>query len=267
MRRKTLRVGLVVPSSNTTMETEIPEMFRRAESSLGLRVTFHSSRMRLLAVTPEELKKMDAHADRCALELADAGVDTLAYACLVAVMSQGPDYAEVLEKRLAAVSDEGMKVVTSACARSEGIRALGARRVSLIAPYASELTAMVVDCIEQSGIEVIDAISLEVTDNRQVGELDPMALVDVVKKLNVRGADAVVLSACVQMPSLEAIPVVEATLGIPVLSAATATTYEILNSLGLPTVVPGAGALLATERPGHSRTNRRNSLKRRGVRR
>lgn len=264
-RSKTLRVGLVVPSSNTTMETEIPEMFRRAEREHGTRVTFHSSRMRLLKVTAEELRKMDAQADRCALELADAGVDTLAYACLVAVMSQGPEYAEALEERLAALGGEEMNVITSACALIEGIRALGARRISMIAPYKKELTEMVVSCIEQAGIEVIDAISLEVTDNRQVGDLDPMALVDVAKKLNVRGADAVVLSACVQMPSLEAIPVVEATLGIPVLSAATATTYELLNSLGLPTVVRGAGALLSAVRPGHSKNPQQASMKRRGV--
>ena len=45
--RKNYRVGLIVPSSNTTMETEIPAMLRARESVLPERFTFHSSRMRM----------------------------------------------------------------------------------------------------------------------------------------------------------------------------------------------------------------------------
>ena len=53
------------------------------------------------------------------------------------------------------------------------------------------------------------------------------------------------LSACVQMPSLPAIQVTEDQLGLPVLSGAVATTYEVLATLGLRPVVPRAGALLS----------------------
>ena len=72
-----------------TMETELPELFsRRAE-----RFTFHSARMRMQHVTPDALATMDAESDRCALELADARVDVLGYACLVAIMASGPTRA------------------------------------------------------------------------------------------------------------------------------------------------------------------------------
>lgn len=57
--------------------------------------------------------------------------------------------------------------------------------------------------------------------------------------------DAIVLSACVQMPSLPAIAQVEALTGKPVVTAAVATTYAMLGALGLEQVVPGAGALLS----------------------
>lgn len=45
------RVGLIVPSSNTTMETEIPAMLRAREEIRPERFTFHSSRMRMQQVT------------------------------------------------------------------------------------------------------------------------------------------------------------------------------------------------------------------------
>ena len=71
-----------------------------------------------------------------------------------------------------------------------------------------------------------------------------MQLVEDVKRLDIDGADAVILSACVQMPSLAAVPIVEAALGIPVISAATATVFSLKKTLGWDAAIPGAGSLL-----------------------
>jgi maleate cis-trans isomerase len=64
-------------------------------------------------------------------------------------------------------------------------------------------------------------------------------------RMHLSGADALVISACVQMPSLELIGPAEEEFGLPVLSAATAGAYALLRHLGLPAVLPGAGRLLA----------------------
>ncbi|MEU8827425.1 aspartate/glutamate racemase family protein [Streptomyces sp. NPDC048636] len=242
-------IGLIVPSSNLTMETELPRMLRARESVAPEdRFVFHTSRMRMRHVTPEQLREMNAQTERAALELADARPDVVASACLVALMAQGPGHHEVAEAEIAAVLDgQGAKapVVSSAGALLSGIAALGARRVAIVTPYMKELTCLVTGCIEAAGIEVVDALSLEVPDNLAVARLDPADLREHWKRLRLDGAEALVLSACVQMPSLEAIQAVEDESGLPVLSAATATTFRVLESLGLPTVVPGAGRLLS----------------------
>jgi maleate isomerase len=238
------RIGLIVPSSNTTMETEIPELLRRRTGPEQF--TFHSSRMRMKKVSPEELAQMDRESDRCALELSDARCDALAYACLVAIMATAPRYHTVSEKRLGAVTEDNgaaAKVVTSAGALVEGIHALGVNRVSIITPYMKPLTKLVVSYLEDCGIEVADAISLEVPDNVAVGRLDPADLVGHARRL-VR-SDAIVLSACVQMPSLPSIQRVQDELDRPVVSAAIATTHQLLRKLDLNTRIPNAGALLA----------------------
>ncbi|MFJ9805475.1 maleate cis-trans isomerase family protein [Streptomyces wuyuanensis] len=240
------RVGLLVPSSNTTMETEVPEVLRRVSEATGDRFTFHSSRMRMKTVSAEELAAMNADADRAVVELADASVDVMAYACLVAIMSQGRGAHRDIEKRLTHTSaDVGspVDVVSSAGALIAGLHRLGARKVSIVTPYLKPLTALVVDYIEGEGIEVQDAISLEVDDNLAVGRLDPERLPHIVRRLDTRGADAVVLSACVQMPSLEAIPAAEAILDLPVVTAATATSWQLLSSLNAYAPVPDSGAL------------------------
>jgi maleate isomerase len=242
------RVGLIVPSSNTTMETEIPAMLQRRAGCTDECYTFHSSRMRMKQVTREELARMDAESDRCAAELADARCDVMAYACLVAIMANGPGYHCQSQDRLAGVVRQNggeASVVTSAGALLSGIHALGARKVAVVAPYMKPLTQLVVGYIEADDIEVVDVISLEVADNLAVGRLDPMNLPEIASRLDVSNADAVVLSACVQMPSLPAIQIAEDKLERPVLSAATGTVYELLKTLGRPTVVPEAGRLLS----------------------
>ncbi|KAG0766602.1 hypothetical protein G6F22_017804 [Rhizopus arrhizus] len=57
--------------------------------------------------------------------------------------------------------------------------------------------------------------------------------------MDTSNVDAIVLSACVQMPSLPAIAKVEAQTGKPVITAAVATTYAILKSLNLEPVANG----------------------------
>ncbi len=246
---KNYRVGLIVPSSNTTMETEIPAMLQaRTAIEPDETFTFHSSRMRMMHVTKEELKKMDESSDRCAVELSDARCDVLAYACLVAIMAQGANYHCISEERLTkAVKDNGSpaSVISSAGALIDGVNTIGAKKVAIITPYMKPLTDTVIEYIQASGIEVTDSISLEVSDNLAVGRLDPMNLIEHAKKLNTSGADAVVLSACVQMPSLPAIQIVQDQLNLPVLSAATSTVYKILKSLDLKASVPNAGHLLS----------------------
>ncbi|MCW2241879.1 maleate cis-trans isomerase family protein [Azospirillum canadense] len=249
---RTFRIGQIVPSSNTTMETEIPAMLRAREAVLPERFTFHSSRMRMHRVVKEELEAMNREGLRCAAELADARVDVMSTACLVAIMAMGVGHHRSVERELAEVARANhcaAPVMTSAGALVEGLKALGARRISLMAPYMRPLTELVVAYIEHEGIEVIDWRCFEIADNLEVGRRDPMRLVEDVRSLKTAGADVVVASACVQMPSLPAIRPIEEMLGIPTVSTAVCTVHGMLTRLGLAPVVPGGGTLLAESVP------------------
>jgi maleate isomerase len=246
----TYRIGLLVPSSNTTIESELPALLgHRARSHPDEQFTFHSSRMRMRQVTPEELKRMNVETRRAGAELADAHVDVAATACLVAIMSEGPGAHRRVEDLIAAVlAEEGAPapVVSSAGALVEAVKALGAKRVAMITPYKKSLTAAVADYLGASDIEVCDALSLEVADNQAVAALDPYALREHWRTLDLCGAEALILSACVQMRSLEVIEEIEQTAGLPTLSAATATAWSILGKLGLEQKAPIGGALLSS---------------------
>jgi maleate isomerase len=243
------RIGLIVPSSNTTMETEIPALL----AGMTEPHTFHSSRARLHTVDADSLAKMVADSDRCAAELADARVDVIAYACLVAVMSAGPGAHERIEDQLTAATRANgcdAPVVSSAGALVRTLVDLGLRNVAVVAPYVPALTKTVIAYLRGYDINVVDWVTLGVAGNCDVGQLDPDSLLNHARTLDLSHADGLVLSACVQMPSLPAVETVEQALGVPVITAATATTREILQAIGEQPVAARGGHALRDVRIG-----------------
>lgn len=245
------RIGLVVPSSNVTVETEMPAILARHATA---EFSFHASRMRMAKVSPAQLAAMNAQRERCVIELGDARPDVILYACLVAIMATGLGEHRRVESLVAeqlAAGGSETKVRSSAGALVEAVHALGATRIALVTPYMRPLAEQVVAYLEAEGFEVVDWRALEVEDNHEVGCIPGERVLDAARSLDLSRADALIISACVQMPSLDLVESAEQEFGIPVLSAATAGAYSILRSAGLPVDIPGAGSLLrADARPG-----------------
>lgn len=237
----THRIGLIVPSSNVTMEIEVPAMLQHAVTEP---LSFHSSRMAMRQVSAEELKDMDKQSERCAAELSDARCEVLAYACLVAVMVQGAGAHRLVEERLAKVCRSrglSIPVISSAGALVNTAKKLGVKRVALVAPYMPALTDTVISYFKGEGIEVSSSVSLSVSDNYEVGCIPGDRLRAAVNQLNLDKADVLILSACVQMPSLPLLESIEDQVGLPVITAASATSAAILHALGQDARgVPGA---------------------------
>lgn len=243
----THRIGLVVPSSNVTVETEMPALLSRHSTST---FSFHSTRMRMHTVSPEQLAAMNAQRERCVMEIADASPDAILYACLVALMVGGAGEHQRVEGAVAeqlATGGSPALIRSSAGALVEALRALDAKRIAIVTPYLKPLAEKVVDYLEAEGFTVTDWRALEVADNAEVGCIPGQRVMEAARSLDLTGADALVISACVQMPSLALVDDAEQEFGIPVLSAATAGAYSLLRGLRLPVSLPGAGSLLRAD--------------------
>jgi maleate isomerase len=217
-------------------------MLRGRETIEPERFTFHSSRMRMKKVTSEELAQMDGDSI--------AAPRVVGRACRCAGLrlprghhEHGRGYHRVSEKRLheRTVDNGGAApVVTSAGALIHGLRTIGARKIAVLTPYMKPLTELVVDYIEHEGFEVLDAISLEIADNLEVGARDPRAPIEISKRLNTANCDAVVLSPacrCLRWPRSSWWMTGWASRVV----AAVCTTHQMLQTLGLKSSYPTLG--------------------------
>ncbi len=224
------RIGLIVPSSNTTME---PEMWRMAPEG----VSIHTARIPLEKVNVEELMEMEKYSVDEAVKLSTAGVDVIVYGCTTGSLIGGPGF----DKRIAGKINvaTGTPVVTTATAVVEALRALNAMRISIATPYIEEVNRREEEFLEAHGFKVVDLKYLGILDNIEIGRVEPGRVYRLARSLKTAGVDAVFIS-CTNLRTLEVIKPLEEDLGLPVISSNTATMWYTLKTLGIDTsTIPG----------------------------
>jgi len=226
------RIGLLLPSSNTTME---PDLYSMAPKD----VTVHTARMMLREVTPEGLEEMAGEAARAAWLLKTADVDILAYGCTSGSLIRGVEWEKSLKRRLEETA--GVPVVTTAGAVVEGLRALGAERVSVFTPYTDAVNMHEKSFLEAHGYMVDTMRGLGLTDNQRIGRVSMMQLESFL--VPAPGSDAVFVS-CTNLPVLHIIEKLEERHRLPFVTSNQATMWAALRGLHSSNL-DGYGSLLS----------------------
>jgi len=228
------RIGLLVPSSNTTIETE----FFRA---LPRGVTLHTARLFLSSITPDSILGMVEDMERQAKLLASADVDVIVLGATAPSFLNGLGYDRELIAKLEAAT--GRKATTTSTALVEAIKHVGARRVALGSAYTDKLNGIAKVFLEASGIEVVDMKGLSLVDNLVVGRLGPETAHELALGLDSAQADAIVLS-CTNWQTMEAIERIERETAKPVITTTQATIWAALRAIGHAEAIGGYGRLL-----------------------
>lgn len=232
------RLGLLVPSTNTVSETEF---WRMAPPG----VTVHTSRMPFFADRDQlPFDEMEKQVPRVLEEACTADPDVIVYACTAS--SAKPDPA-AYEAKIAAGAGRG--TVTAAASLVAALNAFGAQRVALVTPYPQSINDKERRFFAGLGIEVTEDESI-IVDPEQL-KVKNMFLVPterLVERASALGSDervdAVVLSCC-DMPTIDAIPRIEAAIGKPVTSSNQSLFWRALRSHGIADPVQGCGRLLS----------------------
>ncbi len=234
------RLGLIVPSSNTTAEPEVRRW-------LPDEITVHGARMALESVTVDALDAMSDDAARAAELLGHADVDAVAYACTTGSLLHGPGFDAELEERLRKAADA--PAVATARSVVRALEALDAERIAVVTPYTADLDAKERDFLEASSFDVasIDGWGLE--SNTAIGALDADDAFQQVLD-DVDGDDDLdaVFVSCTNYRSLAAVEALEAKLGVPVITSNGATLWDVCGVAGFEIDLDGPGALFELER-------------------
>ncbi|WP_324663549.1 maleate cis-trans isomerase family protein [Haloarcula sediminis] len=232
------RVGIVVPSSNTTAEPE----FRHA---LPETCTVHAARMPLEDVTATELDAMADDADRAASLLSDASVDGVAYACTTGSLLHGSGFDAQLESRLSEAA--AAPAVATALSVVRALDALNVDRVAVATPYAAELNELEREYLTGNGFEVVSLDGRDIVENTAIGKLSPSDAKQQGRDVlsDAPDADALFLS-CTNYWSVSALASLEAAFDVPAVSSNAATIWDLCGRLG---VQPDLDIRLADREP------------------
>ena len=218
------RIGVIVPSSNTTVE---------ADFMLGLPdgVMVHTARMYLAETTAEAERRMiHEHVPIAVTDLATLRPHVVAFACTSGGAVLGADGESRLIDTIA--RETAAIVVSTNDAVGKAIERIGKKRVAVLTPYVNELNQAIRAGLERRGLTVVHLAGLGITDNFAISSVTPDEIVAFAEReLAGRTFDLLFVS-CTNFRAVEARPLLTKRFGVPVVTSNQATIEAALDAVG-----------------------------------
>jgi maleate isomerase len=233
-RQGRLRIGLLIPSSNTTQEPEFTRVMPEE-------VTLHVARLPLRTVEPSSTAKIVEDIETESQKLADAAVDAIVLAATAPSSRNGLGYDQELIKRIESAS--GRRATTASTALIQALQVLHVCRLVIGGPWSEATNVTTAAFIEASGFRVLGHRALGHVSNLEIGALDEQTAFDMGVAVDQPGAEAVML-ACGNWLTLGVVDRLEAAVGKPVLTTNQVSLWAVLRLAGYHAPVFGWGRLL-----------------------
>lgn len=229
------RIGLLVPSINTTMETEF---WRIAPQG----VSVHSARIAGgRHGTPDELRNMESASKHAASEVAMIEPDVVVYGCTSGSFFEGPEWNKKICAQLTEITKA--PTVTTAGAMAACLQAGGHRKVDVVTPYVELTNDRLKHFLKLQDIEVGKLGTFDMLDMFDHAKILPEEIYRKVKEIVTPKSEAVFV-ACTQLRALEVVDMLERDLGIPVYTAVQASAWQAYQAMGVDPGIHDCGRLL-----------------------
>jgi maleate isomerase len=234
----TKRIGLIVPASNTAVETQLP---RLAPAGVGV----HTTRLRMTGRWSRPLRDLAGDITRASEALSDIDPGVIVFHCTANSMSEGlAGEARILELVAKA---SGRPALTTSLAIREALDAMGLRKLVLISPYAKTINAHEIAFLGEAGYAVVHDHGLGIAgDGDAYLRITPREWVDLTVAHRRDEADGYFLS-CAATTMIDAIEEIERRLDKPVVNSNQAVLWAALRRLDLSEPIASLGRLFARE--------------------
>jgi maleate isomerase len=229
------RVGLIILATDHTTEPDFQRMVAGPDIGVYVaRIPFANP------VTPDNLRAMQPSlTEAAALILPGEELDAICYSCTSASVVIGDAAIEAAIRE----AKPGVAVVTPPLAGVSGLRALGAKRISVLTPYTVETSRPMADYFASHGFDIASFTCLGLDDDRDMARISPTALVDLARDAMADDADALFISCTAVRAALAAAGIEQAT-GRPLVTSNLASAWSCLRLCGDDTPRPEFGRLM-----------------------
>ena len=223
--KTTLKVGLMVPINNTTMEGELAAWLPAGAKVRTLRIPRGKGML-----TADSIPAYKAQALQLARQFRDEGIDILAYGCTAASFIAGPAAESTLTQEL--MEATGTPVVTTARAMVLALQDAKAHDVAVVTPYQDAVNEQIKVFLTDGGIRVRAFDSLYAKDVDELGRIQSGAVAAMARKTMRDDCDAMFI-ACSQLPTFAILDSLQAEFERPVLSSIQSTAWQLRRVLGV----------------------------------
>jgi maleate isomerase len=217
-----LRIGLIVPSSNTVMEQD----FHR---HIGIAGVVSTTRIFLEDVTREaEVRMLEEDLPQAVERIRTTAPDVVVFGCTSAgalgKLSHDDGIAAMIAEKT------GARAVTVLRAVLMRLGSIAPRKIAVFTPYIEDLTNSIARSLAEAGYPAIKAAGMGIKANLEIGRVTPEEIVQFVEsQVSGTNPDCVFLS-CTNWQAIEAIAPLEKKLGIPVISSNQAAIKAVLST-------------------------------------
>lgn len=228
-------LGLIVPPRAGEVPADGPALY-------GDRVRFIARGLGLNEISTRGYEEVIDHVVELAADLAANGAQAVSLMGTSLSFFRGARFNEELEAAMAGRT--GLPCTTMSNAIVRGLRALGLRKVAVATAYIDDVNARLAAYLAASDIIATTVEGLAITGVAEVAQVPTQVLVALCEAVHrSRPGSEGILISCGGLLTLEAIGIVEARLGVPVVSSSPAGFWDLMRVAGQDSRSPSHGRL------------------------
>lgn len=238
------RIGVVIPSTNTSVESDYNDL--RPEN-----VSFHTARIFINTQigsddkAQETLRQIREGSEKAVHDVCTCQPDHLIMGMSSETFVGGLEGSRELTKKMEKMS--GLNVSTGSGATNLALEKIGAKRIAVLTPYQPSIDAQVERYFDDLGYDMVAMKSLRCPTATEIADVTGDEILDAIVELERMAGvefDAFV-QAGTNLSSWRVADEVEERTGKPLVAINAATVWQALDQLGLDPSLPGAGSVFA----------------------
>lgn len=235
------RIGIVVPSTNTTVQPECEALRPAGVTNHTARSSIKERPLNTEQAFFEHMADMREGIATAIDQIMTAALDHLIIGISLETFWGGVAAADRLQDELAKRAGVGISMGSTASVAA--LKALGAKRIAVLTPHQPRGDEMVRLYLAEAGFDIVRLESLKCATPRAIAQVPAADIRNALNRLDGPDVEAL-LQVGTALPTAAIAAEAERSIGKPVLAINTVTYWDALRRCGIQDRISGCGRIL-----------------------